>query len=122
MWRLRIVPDNTSIPFLKLRRAFFVLSIVLGIASVALLVGRGLNFGIDFEGGILIEVGFESPPDLGTMRDAVGSLGLGEVALQTFGAEDDILIRVDGRCGVKEYGWRPNLNLPLATTFLPKFV
>ena len=99
MWRLRLIPDSTKIPFLRLRRAFFVFSIVLGIASVVLLVGRGLNFGIDFEGGILIEVELEEAPDLGEMRNSVGQLGLGEVALQTFGAENDILIRVERQPG-----------------------
>ena len=55
--------------------------------------------GIDFEGGILIEVGLDSPPELGDMRDSLGGLGLGQIALQTFGSDTDILIRVQRQEG-----------------------
>ena len=65
-----------------------------------LLPTKGLNFGIDFRGGILIEVGMPGEAaDLGAMRATLGGLGLGEVALQEFGQPNDILIRIERQEG-----------------------
>ncbi|MBL4741064.1 MAG: protein translocase subunit SecF, partial [Sneathiella sp.] len=64
--------------------------------------GPGLNKGIDFEGGIMLEVGMKDAPDLAEMRSALGDLGLGQVTLQTFGAPNDILIRVQRQEGGSE--------------------
>ncbi|WP_416897949.1 MAG: protein translocase subunit SecF [Minwuia sp.] len=99
MIRLTLVPQKTNIPFMKFRLMAFVLSGFLAISSLGLFGGIGLNKGIDFEGGILIEVGTEGPADLSQMRDALGGLGLGEVALQEFGAVNDVLIRVERQEG-----------------------
>jgi len=88
------------LPFYKLHRLGFVLSILLTIASCALLATRGLNYGIDFKGGIVMEVkSATGPVDLEAMRGTLDSLKLGEVALQTFGAPDDVLIRLPRQAG-----------------------
>lgn len=99
MMRLKLVPQTTSIPFMKFRMIAFATSAALAILSVVLFFGVGLNTGIDFEGGIMIEVKTEGPADLVQMRSSLGSLGLGEVALQEFGAPDDVLIRVERQDG-----------------------
>ncbi|MDA0231463.1 MAG: protein translocase subunit SecF [Proteobacteria bacterium] len=99
MWRLRLIPDKTDIPFLRWRNGLFAFSAALAIVSVVLLFAKGLNFGIDFEGGILIEVGSERPADISDMRVTLGELGLGEVSLQEFGSKTEVLIRIERQPG-----------------------
>jgi len=96
---LNLVPAGTKIPFISKRMAFFVFSAVLVAASLILFVGRGLNYGIDFEGGIMIDVRTQGPADIALMRDTLSGLGLGEVALQEFGAPNDVLIRLQKQDG-----------------------
>lgn len=94
MRHLKLIPDDTKIPFVKWRYIAVGLSLVVMIVSAALLFTRGLNFGIDFEGGIVIEISTDGPADISQLREDVGSLGLGEVQIQEFGQADDVLIRV----------------------------
>jgi len=92
---LRIVPDNTKFDFMRFRRISFPVSAVMSILAITLYFTHGLNFGIDFKGGTLIEIQTKAgPADLAKMRSSLDSLGLGEVQLQQFGAPDDVLIRV----------------------------
>ena len=92
---LRIVPDDTKFDFMRFRHISFPISAILSIAAIALFFFHGLNFGIDFIGGTLIEVQSKSgPADLSKMRTTLSGLGLGEVQLQQFGAPTDVLIRV----------------------------
>jgi preprotein translocase subunit SecF len=92
---LRIVPDDTKFDFMRFRRISFPISAFMSILAISLYFFHGLNFGIDFKGGTLIEIQSKSgPADLGKMRATLGSLGLGEVQLQQFGAPDDVLIRI----------------------------
>jgi preprotein translocase subunit SecF len=92
---LRIVPDDTKFDFMRFRRISFPISALMSILAISLYFFHGLNFGIDFKGGTLIEVQTKAgPADLSTMRSALSALGLGEVQLQQFGAPDDVLIRI----------------------------
>lgn len=95
MWRVRLLPDKTKIPFLHWRKGFFAVSAALVIISVVLLFAKGLNFGIDFEGGILMELGTEESANIGEMRFALSDLELGEVSLQEFGSDTEVLIRIE---------------------------
>ena len=98
-WHLKLVPDKTTVPFMQLRRAAFGLAGVLAVLSIVLLVILGLNFGIDFRGGTLIQVKTQGSANISVMRDAVGSLQLGDLALQEFGEADEVLIRVERQVG-----------------------
>jgi preprotein translocase subunit SecF len=100
MRSFRLIPDDTRIPFVRYRYWAYALSGALVLLTLILLPTKGLNLGIDFRGGILIEVGMPTAaPDLAAMRSALGDLGLGEVALQEFGTPSDILIRVEHQEG-----------------------
>jgi preprotein translocase subunit SecF len=92
---LRIVPDDTKFDFMRFRRISFPMSAALSILAIVLYFTHGLNFGIDFQGGTLLEVQAKSGTvDMQAMRGTLNSLGLGEVQLQQFGGPDDVLIRV----------------------------
>ncbi len=97
---LRIVPDDTKFDFMRFRRISFPISAVLSIIAIALYFFHGLNFGIDFRGGTLIEVRVKAgEADLGKMRSTLGGLGLGEFQLQQFGSPQDVLIRISQQPG-----------------------
>lgn len=91
---LKLVPDNTNIGFVRLRYIAFALTLLLTIGSAALLGLRGLNLGVDFVGGLTMEVEFQQPPALDGLRAKVDSLGVGRSALQEFGGPRNILIRL----------------------------
>jgi len=100
---LRIVPDDTKFDFMRFRRISFPVSAMLSIAAILLYFFHGLNFGIDFIGGTLIEVQTKAgPADLAKMRATIGSLQLGEFQLQQFGSPDDVLIRISEQPGGDE--------------------
>ena len=91
---LKLIPDNTNIGFLRWRFVALGLTIALMVASVALLATRGLNYGVDFAGGLMIETRFERAAPLDELRDTVNGLGLGEASLQQFGSADTVSIRL----------------------------
>ncbi|WP_043834812.1 protein translocase subunit SecF [Muricoccus aerilatus] len=90
----RLVPDDTRIQFMRGRIAGLVVSAVLSTASVVLAIYPGLEKGIDFKGGIVMEARTPGPADLGQLRGAVTGLGLGDVGMQEFGDASTVLIRL----------------------------
>lgn len=93
---LRLVPDNTSIPFMAWRRIAIITSVILSLASIGWFGIHGLNLGIDFKGGTSIEVQHQGgPADTGQIRTALSELGLGDVQVQGFGTPEDVLIRIE---------------------------
>lgn len=91
---LKLVPDHTNIHFLKWRVPFYIVSVLLMAASWGLVLTKGLNLGVDFVGGLTMEVEFKAPPALDGLRTKVDSLGVGQAALQEFGGPRNILIRL----------------------------
>lgn len=95
MYKLRLIPDNTSYPFMKGRIIGLGMSAFLSVISVILFFYPGLNYGIDFKGGIVIEARMQQPADFPALRTLIGNLDLGHSALQQFGSPNDVLIRLE---------------------------
>lgn len=93
---MEIIKPNTNINFLQLKRAFIAVSLVLiviGLGSVA--VRGGLNYGIDFAGGTLVQLKFNDPADIGKIREGLKEIDLGESVIQEYGSPQEVLIRVE---------------------------
>lgn len=100
---IHFIPANTKIGFVRLRTISWVISALLTVVPLFLVWHQGLNFGIDFQGGTLIEVQTKEPvANLGDIRSKVHGLGLGEVQVQEFGAPNAVLIRVAAQKTEKE--------------------
>jgi preprotein translocase subunit SecF len=97
---LRIVPDDTKFDFIRFRRISFPVSAILSIVAIVAYFSIGLNFGIDFIGGTLVEIQNKSgPADIARMRSSLNALGLGDIQLQQFGGPTDVLIRIPQQPG-----------------------
>lgn len=97
---LRLLPAQTKVDFLGMRKVAAVLSVILGIASIALFSVESLNYGIDFKGGIEVEVGYEDKPvPLAQIRGIMNGLNLGDVLVKEFGSPNDVLIRIERQPG-----------------------
>jgi len=93
---LKLVPDDTNIKFLKYRWPFFVVSILLIAASWALVLTKGINYGVDFAGGQEVRLTFEQREEapIPQLRELVDGLGYGTPVVQEFGAPNQVSIRV----------------------------
>lgn len=90
----KLIPHNTKINFVGFRKFTYIFS---GLAVLISLLGffiNGLNFGIDFRGGLLMEVRMEQPIQVGELREKFAKLNIGEVSIQEFGSNQDFLIRI----------------------------
>lgn len=95
----RLIPDGTAIPFMKARFFGIGFSAFLSLASIGLFIYPGLNYGVDFRGGIQLQVETAAPADLAGFRSGLDGLGLGEVTLQAFGDDNHLLVRVERQPG-----------------------
>ncbi len=95
---LKLIPDNTKIGFTRIRFAAMAFSAFMVLASLGALFTLGLNFGVDFTGGVTIEVADSEPIDIGAVRSTVSNLGLGSVDVQEIqdfaGSDPAVLIRI----------------------------
>lgn len=96
---LRIIPDDTKIPFMRYSRFGYFFSGILCAASILLFLFVGLNVGVDFKGGTVITIRTEQPANLDQLRSTINSLGLGSAELQEFGSPNDVLIRIGTQDG-----------------------
>lgn len=95
MLRFRLAPDNTKIGFMRLRRLSYPLSALMSIVSVVAFLTLGLNYGIDFAGGTLMELrAKQGQADLAALRGLGDKLALGEVEVQAFGGGQDVTFRI----------------------------
>ena len=94
-------PHGTHIDFMRFRDICFWGSIVAIVAALGLFFFKGLNYGVDFKGGTMIEVQTASggPADIQAMRTRLSGLGLGDIQIQEFGATNDVLIRMEQQPG-----------------------
>ena len=91
---LRLTPENTKFPFMRFRRVSYPFSAVLSICSVLMFVFWGMNFGIDFAGGTLMELRAKNGvADIGMLRNLADHLGVGDVGVQAFGNASDVTLR-----------------------------
>ena len=100
MSSFKFLPDDTNIRFMKYATRVTYVSAAACVAAVILFFAVGLNFGIDFKGGTLLEVQTkEQKADIGALRSKIGGLGLGDFELQEFGSPRDVLIRFETQAG-----------------------
>jgi len=93
-------PHNLRLPFMRYKDLAVGLSIVAMLVSIALIMTKGLNFGVEFKGGSMIELQAASGnADVGALRDKLGTLGLGAVQIQEFGGPTNVLIRIEEQPG-----------------------
>ena len=95
MKTIKLIKHNTNIQFLKFKKAALIMSITICFFSIFSLFLNGLNFGIDFKGGTLIEVSSENNINISNVRSVLSSLNLGDVQIQNFGSEKNILVRIE---------------------------
>lgn len=91
---LRIFSEEPKLDFMNFRKISITISLILSIVSFGLIFSKGFNFGIDFIGGITMDIRTDQEPDIAQMRQVLSDLDVGEVMLQSYGEENDLSIRV----------------------------
>ncbi len=99
---VRFFPPDSKIDFVGIRHIGFVVTAVMIIGTIYLCATRGLNFGIDFTGGTLIEIQVPQTPDLSELREKLNALEIGDVSIQEFGGAQDLLLRLPQQDGGPE--------------------
>jgi preprotein translocase subunit SecF len=99
---LRLVPDGTTIQFMRGRFAGVITSAVLSIISVVLFFSPGLNLGVDFRGGVVVELRGPQVLPADAIREAFAPLGFGDLRVQEFGSPQDVLVRFENKTELQD--------------------
>ena len=91
---MKLLKRTTNIDFMSGGRLALIISAMLIVGSIVSLATRGLNFGLDFTGGTLVEVSYPTPPKISDVRENLATAGLSDAVVQTFGTATDILVRI----------------------------
>ncbi|MDR2107056.1 MAG: protein translocase subunit SecF [Holosporaceae bacterium] len=95
----KLIPHDTKIDFVKYRRYTYAFSIIITLISLLTFAFHGLNFGIDFRGGFVMEIRSRQEINLADLREKLTKLDIGEVYLQEFGSKNDVLVRIPASAG-----------------------
>ena len=99
---LRLVPDGTTIQFMRGRFAGLIGSAILSTLSVVLFFYPGLNLGVDFRGGVVVELCGPQALQVDTIREAFAPLGFGDLRVQEFGSPQDVLVRFENKANLQD--------------------
>lgn len=94
-----LLPTNTNIPFIKGRYVTYSIAAIISLTTLICYLIWGMNYGIDFKGGIMLEAKTKGPANISQLRQELNTLSLGEVSLQEYGSPSDVLIRVEHQPG-----------------------
>jgi preprotein translocase subunit SecF len=114
---LQLIPPDVNIDFVGKRRFFVLLSTAINLAAIFLLIFKGLNYGVDFNGGTVVQLRVSHSTSAGQLRDALAPLNLGEITVQDFGAPGQYLIRFEKLSNLK--GFTERLNDALQKVYGP---
>ncbi|BBD80071.1 protein translocase subunit SecF [Aerosticca soli] len=107
---MEIFNHNANVNFLGMRRISIGIAALLMLASVVLLFTRGLNYGLDFTGGVAVEAAFEQPVDIGQVRQALAAHGMENAVVQSLGGSREVSIRLQPTAAMKDEKGRVNLD------------
>jgi len=96
---MQLIRPDINIDFIGKRKIALTISAMVILISLGLLAVKGLNFGIDFTGGTLVEVKFDKAPSIADVRNSISPKGFGNAVIQEFGSPEEILIRVQNKDG-----------------------
>jgi len=96
---LRLIPATPNIDFMRLRWVWVAAFVLLSVAAIAAIAGKGFNYALDFTGGTVVELRFEQPADVDGVRDRLAVAGYAGAQVQTFGSGSDLLVRLQPRDG-----------------------
>ena len=99
LFPLRLIPHTPNVNFMRLRWPSIVITIVLTIAAIGAIAGKGFNYALDFTGGTVVELRFDRPADVDGVRSRLDGAGYDGAQVQTFGSGSDLLVRLQPRAG-----------------------
>ncbi|MEJ2788774.1 MULTISPECIES: protein translocase subunit SecF [unclassified Pseudoxanthomonas] len=97
LFPLRLIPNTTNFNFMRVRWVSIAIAALLTVAAIGAMAFKGFNFALDFTGGTVVELRFQTPPDVEGVRSRLDAGGYGSAQVQTFGSGSDLLVRLQPR-------------------------